>query len=68
MELKSFVPQEHHPKAITCIVHHIGRKEILTGSEDSLIRSWDSDTGRQTGVFSGHSGWVTSLVYWYAQG
>ena len=64
MELKSFVSQEHHPKAITCIVQHLGRKEIITGSEDSILRAWDPDTGRLTGVFTGHAGWVTAITYW----
>ncbi|KAI9189142.1 hypothetical protein H9P43_000570 [Blastocladiella emersonii ATCC 22665] len=63
MELKSVVPQDAHPKPITCIAHHTGRREVISGSEDSIIRAWDTDTGRLTATFEGHSGWITALVY-----
>ncbi|KNE59782.1 hypothetical protein AMAG_18420 [Allomyces macrogynus ATCC 38327] len=63
MELKAFVSQDAHPKPITCVAHNLARREVWTGSEDALIRAWDTDSGRLTSTMDGHAGWVTSLVF-----
>ncbi|ORZ33212.1 quinon protein alcohol dehydrogenase-like superfamily [Catenaria anguillulae PL171] len=65
MELKCVVSPDAHPKPITCIAYHLVRREVFTGCEDSIIRSWDTDSGtpRLTATFEGHTGWVTAMVY-----
>ncbi|KAJ3362845.1 hypothetical protein GGF32_005246 [Allomyces javanicus] len=63
MELKAFVSQDAHPKPITCVAHNLARREVWTGSEDALIRAWDTDSGRLTSTMDGHAGWVTALVF-----
>ena len=57
------VLSECHDSPVTCVAYNSLKREISTGSEDSLIKVWDSETGRLLKVLRGHAGFVTGLAY-----
>lgn len=38
-------------------------KELYSGSQDCLIKAWDTQTGQLLRKQSGHGGWVTDLLF-----
>jgi len=52
-----------HDGQILCIAFNPLRKEISTGSQDTTIKTWVSETGDYVRTLNEHKGWVTGLVY-----
>jgi WD40 repeat protein len=52
-----------HEGLILCIAYNPLRREIFTGSQDTTIKAWASETGELVRTLSEHQGWVTGLVY-----
>ncbi len=50
-----------HDKTITCLCVSIDGKVLLTGSEDTTIKMWDTDSRKQLRSFTGHTGSITSI-------
>ncbi|KAH3833025.1 hypothetical protein DPMN_106327 [Dreissena polymorpha] len=40
------------------------RREILMGCEDGVIKTWESESGKQISVAYEHKGWITDFLYW----
>nr|KAJ3422640.1 hypothetical protein HK105_007194 [Polyrhizophydium stewartii] len=55
--------QDAHPKAVMCVQYNPFRREIYTAGEDSLIKVWESESGKFLGAWTKHIGWVTNLLY-----
>ncbi|XP_019851105.1 PREDICTED: nuclear distribution protein nudF 1-like [Amphimedon queenslandica] len=49
---------------VTAFTYHPLRREIVTGHEDGLIKTWDADTGKSTLSLKKHEGMITDLLYW----
>ena len=63
-DTKSEALFDGHRGAIICIALSKDSKRIVSGSEDSTIRIWDSKSGRLVGPpLKGHEGWVQSVAY-----
>lgn len=52
-----------HRDGVTSIVFDEGGGHILTGSFDTDVRIWETDTGRTLNVFSGHNDRVVSVQF-----
>ncbi len=37
--------------------------QLATGGRDNAVRLWDTATGENTAILSGHSDWISSLAY-----
>ncbi len=49
--------------AIDVTAFHPSQNQLATGGRDNAVRLWDSTTGNETAILSGHSNWITSLAY-----
>ena len=62
-----------HSKPILAIQHNPFRREIYSAGEgisdthplklDSMIHVWEAETGKLLNKWSGHTGWITALIY-----
>lgn len=52
-----------HDGHILCIAFNPLRREISTGSADTKVKTWLSETGEHVRTLAEHKGWVTGLVY-----
>ncbi|KAJ3124143.1 hypothetical protein HK098_001370 [Nowakowskiella sp. JEL0407] len=52
-----------HPKSVLCVQFNPIRREIYTGSEDGVIRVWESETGKLINSLTEHAGWITALLF-----
>jgi WD40 repeat protein len=52
-----------HDQAILSVTYNPQRREIFTGSQDTTIKVWLSETGELLRVLSEHAGWVTGLTF-----
>ena len=56
---------EAHEQPILCVAYNAQRREIFTGSQDTTIKAWLSETGELLRTQREHAGWVTGLTYAY---
>ncbi|KAL4227310.1 hypothetical protein ACF0H5_012756 [Mactra antiquata] len=61
---KLYVVRETHTRAITALGYNPARREILMGCEDGVIKTWESESGKQISVACEHKGWITDFLYW----
>ena len=52
-----------HDGQILCIAYNPLRREISTGSADTTIKTWLSETGDHVRTLAEHKGWVTGLAF-----
>ena len=52
-----------HDGPILCVAYNPARREIFTGSQDTLIKTWLSETGEHVRTLQEHKGWVTGLAF-----
>ncbi|KAH9247138.1 hypothetical protein BASA81_015281 [Batrachochytrium salamandrivorans] len=52
-----------HQKAVLCVQYNPFRREIYTGGEDSIIKVWESESGKLLSSWVKHIGWITNLLY-----
>ena len=52
-----------HDAPILCVAYNPQRREIFTGSQDTTIKTWLSETGEHVRTLAEHKGWVTGLAY-----
>jgi len=52
-----------HDGQILCIAYNPNRREIFTGSQDTTIKCWLSETGEYVRTLQEHKGWVTGLAF-----
>jgi WD40 repeat protein len=52
-----------HDGLILCVAYNPQRREIFTGSQDTTIKTWLSETGEHVRTLVEHKGWVTGLAY-----
>ena len=57
------VIEEAHDMPILCVAYNNIRKELYSGGQDSLIKVWEVETGRNIRKQSGQMGWVTTMFY-----
>ncbi|OAJ36383.1 hypothetical protein BDEG_20563 [Batrachochytrium dendrobatidis JEL423] len=46
-----------------CVQYNPFRREIYTGGEDSVIKVWESESGKLLTSWIKHLGWITNLLY-----
>ncbi|XP_053405199.1 uncharacterized protein LOC123523222 isoform X1 [Mercenaria mercenaria] len=61
---KLYVVRETHTRSITALGYNPARREILMGCEDGVIKTWESESGKQLSVVCEHKGWITDFLYW----
>lgn len=49
--------------AILAVAYDGLHRELLSGSQDSAIKAWDSNNGQLLRKQTGHEGWVTDLLF-----
>ncbi|KAF8578326.1 WD40 repeat-like protein [Ramaria rubella] len=55
---------EGHSVGVTSVAFSSDGKYIVSGSWDTTVRVWDTETGQAVSVpFEGHSSWVTSVAF-----
>eukprot|EP00964_Phaeocystis_antarctica_P095827 scaffold62228_cov51-Phaeocystis_antarctica.AAC.1 len=64
MEVRRVIA-EAHEQPILCVAYNAQRREIFTGSQDTTIKAWLSETGELLRTQREHAGWVTGLSYAY---
>jgi WD40 repeat protein len=64
MEVRRVIA-EAHEQPILCVAYNAQRREIFTGSQDTTIKAWLSETGELLRTQREHAGWVTGLTYAY---
>jgi len=52
-----------HDQPILCVAYNPQRREISTGSQDTTIKTWLSETGEHVRTLQEHKGWVTGLAF-----
>ena len=52
-----------HDAPILCVAYNPARREIFTGSQDTTIKTWLSETGEHVRTLQEHKGWVTGLAF-----
>ena len=52
-----------HDGHILCVAYNPLRREISTGSQDTTIKTWLSETGEHVRTLREHNGWVTGLAF-----
>ena len=52
-----------HDGLILCIAYNQHRREIFTGAQDNLVKTWLSETGEHVRTLMEHKGWVTGLAF-----
>ena len=52
-----------HDGQILCIAYNPHRREISTGSQDTTVKTWLSETGEHVRTLQEHKGWVTGLAF-----
>ena len=52
-----------HGMQITCCAFNEARRELFSGGQDALIKVWDVESGKLLRTLTGHSGWVTDLLF-----
>ncbi|DBA82705.1 TPA: hypothetical protein ACH3X1_006940 [Trebouxia sp. C0004] len=62
MELVRVIPNAHD-FAILSVAYSALHKELFSGSQDCLIKAWDAQTGQLLRKQTGHSGWITDLLF-----
>src|SRR5262249_16708511 len=53
---------EGHKREVTCVAFTADGKQVLSASQDKLIKLWDVDGEKVVQVFEGHKNWVTALA------
>ncbi|KAJ8303914.1 hypothetical protein KUTeg_017497 [Tegillarca granosa] len=61
---KSYVVPDTHTRSITAIGYNPGRREILLGCEDGVVKTWEAESGKMVMASHEHKGWVTDFLYW----
>ena len=51
-----------HEQSVQCLTFNKAGSSLYTASSDSTVRIWDAKNGRETGRFSGHTGWVSAIA------
>ena len=54
---------EQHDGPVLCIAYNPFRREISTGSQDTMIKTWNSESGEFVRTLAEHKGWVTGLAF-----
>ena len=54
---------EQHDGPVLCIAYNPHRREISTGSQDTMIKTWNSESGEHVRTLAEHMGWVTGLAF-----
>ena len=62
MEVRRVI-HDCHDQPVLCVAYNPQRREIFTGSQDTTIKVWLSETGELLRTLQEHAGWVTGLVY-----
>ena len=52
-----------HHGLILCVAYNPHRREISTGSQDTMIKTWNSESGEHVRTLAEHKGWVTGLAF-----
>src|SRR4029077_9097506 len=53
-----------HPQAVQAVAWSPDGKTVLTGSDDTIARFWDADTGKELGVrLAGHLSFIKSVAW-----
>ena len=52
-----------HEQQILCVAYNPARRELFTGSADTTIKTWLSETGEHVRTLVEHKGWVTGLAF-----
>ncbi|WAQ99882.1 MHCKB-like protein [Mya arenaria] len=61
---KLYAVRDTHTRSITALGYNPARREILMGCEDGVIKTWESESGKQVSVTCEHKGWITDFLYW----
>jgi len=62
MEVRRTIADAHEG-AILCVAYNAQRREIFTGSQDTLIKVWLAESGELLRTLQEHAGWVTGLAF-----
>lgn len=62
---KLYTIRDTHTRSITAIGYNPGRREILIGCEDGVIKTYEAEGGKLVMVITEHKGWVTDFLYWH---
>ena len=62
MEVRRVI-HDCHDQPVLCVAYNPQRREIFTGSQDTTIKVWLSETGEHLRTLQEHAGWVTGLAY-----
>ncbi|OWF48420.1 uncharacterized protein LOC110453096 [Mizuhopecten yessoensis] len=65
---KMYTIRDTHTRSITAIGYNPGRREILIGCEDGVIKTYEAEGGKLVMVITEHKGWVTDFLYWILTG
>mmetsp|Transcript_22487 Transcript_22487/g.73031 ORF Transcript_22487/g.73031 Transcript_22487/m.73031 type:complete len:760 (+) Transcript_22487:29-2308(+) len=57
------VINDAHEQQIMAAAYNRARKEVYSGGQDGLIKTWDADTGKLLRTLTCHKGWVTDLLF-----
>ncbi|KAF9342636.1 hypothetical protein BGX26_007144, partial [Mortierella sp. AD094] len=52
-----------HDRVVNAVVYSLKGDRIASGSDDSIVRLWDIDTGECVHTLQGHRSWVRSIAY-----
>ena len=62
MEIRRVI-SDAHDQPILAVAYNPLRREIFTGSQDTTIKVWLSETGELLRTLHEHAGWVTGLAF-----
>mmetsp|Transcript_348 Transcript_348/g.594 ORF Transcript_348/g.594 Transcript_348/m.594 type:complete len:555 (+) Transcript_348:210-1874(+) len=57
------VISDSHEQPVLCVALDKQRGELYSAGQDSLIKVWETDSGRLARLQKGHKGWVSDLLF-----
>lgn len=60
---KHVVSLNDHPCAISCVTFNASSNQVLSGSEDKILRLWDLASGKLLNTFKGHTRRISCVTF-----